>query len=112
MQVIVEPTGDVIVVTLITDQLDAANADQFSLDMEPVVKRYLKVALDLERVRFIDSRGCGVILNCLKVLIGRGGSMRLCRVQRDVRTVFDLIRLPRICHVHETREQAIAAFSG
>jgi anti-sigma B factor antagonist len=110
MQVIVEPAGDVGVATLVTDQLDAGNADDFKLEMAPIVKEYPNLVLDLGRVQFVDSRGCGVILSCLKNVSTAGGDLKLCRVTRPVRTIFELIRLHRICEIFDTREQAVQSF--
>jgi anti-sigma B factor antagonist len=110
MQPTVEKVGDVAVVTLNVDQLDASNADDFKRQMAPVFQDSRKVVLDLSRVQFVDSRGCGAILSCLKSVSALGGDLRLCQVSKSVRTVFELIRLHRICEILNTREQAVAAF--
>ncbi len=110
MQVIVDKVGDVAIVAVHEDVLDASNADDFKEEIEPVLADANKIVLDLGKVQFVDSRGCGVILSCLKRATERGGDLKLCRVTRPVRTVFDLIRLQRICEIVDTREQAVAAF--
>jgi anti-sigma B factor antagonist len=112
MNVIVEQFGDVWVATVAAEALDVSNADDVRTDLEPVLREATKVVLDLSRVGFVDSRGCGVILSCLKQLAGKGGDLKLCRVTPAVRTVFDLIRLHKMCDIHDTREQAVAAFRG
>jgi anti-sigma B factor antagonist len=66
----------------------------------------------LSRVDFVDSRGCGVILSFLKQVTANGGDLRICGVARPVRTVFELIRLQRICEIFDTKEQAVAAFQS
>jgi anti-sigma B factor antagonist len=112
MQLLVETFGDVAVVGVHTEQLDASNADDFVHEIDPVLKEHTKVVLDLNRVTFVDSRGCGAILSCLRRLSERGGDLRICRVTRPVRIVFDLIRLHRICTITETKEQAVASFKS
>ena len=107
MQPTVEKVGDVAVVTLNIDQLDASNAEDFKRQMAPVFQDARKVVLDLSRVQFVDSRGCGAILSCLKRLSESGGDLKLCNVTRNVRTVFDLIRLHRICQIVGTRDEAV-----
>ncbi len=110
MNLIVEQFGDVAVATVTEEQLDASNASDFKLEMEPVLRDFTKVVLDLGRVQFVDSRGCGMILSCLKNLTERKGDLKICSVTRPVRTVFDLVRLHRICDILDTKEQAVAAF--
>src|SRR5262245_28959603 len=110
MQLLVEKIGDIAVVAINADILDASNAEDFKGEMAPVLKDNSKLVLDLERVQFVDSRGCGVILSCLKHTTEAGGDLRLCQVRKPVRTVFELIRLHRICEILETKEQAVQAF--
>src|SRR5205823_14649206 len=97
MQTALEQVGDVAIVALDEEQLDAGNADDFRQELAPVLKDCRKLVLDFGRVTFVDSRGCGAILSCLKQLSGNGGDLKLCRVSKAVRIVFDLIRLHRIC---------------
>jgi len=110
MQLLVEKFNDVAVVTLHEEQLDAGNADDFRQSLAPVQQEFNKLIVDLGRVRFVDSRGCGAILSCLKHATEAGGDLRLCGVNKPVRTVFDLIRLHRICEICDTKEQAVQAF--
>ena len=110
MQTPREQVGDVTVVAINEDQLDASNAEDFRREMQPVLQDSRKLVLDLARVRFVDSRGCGAILSCLKQLTANQGDLKLCEVNPHVRTVFDLIRLHRICEILPTRDDAVRAF--
>jgi anti-sigma B factor antagonist len=110
MQIPREQVGDVTVVAINEEQLDAGNAEDFRREMAPVLQDSRKLVLDLARVRFVDSRGCGAILSCLKQLSANQGDLKLCEVNPHVRTVFDLIRLHRICEILPTREDAVRAF--
>ncbi len=110
MQTSVEQIGDVKVVAINEEQFDAGNADDFRQEMAPILKDSRKLVLDLARVRFVDSRGCGAILSCLKQLSANHGDLKLCNVSPYVRTVFDLIRLHRICEILPTRDAAVKAF--
>jgi len=110
MNLLVEKFGDVAVATVTSEQLDASNASDFKREMEPVLRDFTHVVLDLGRVQFVDSRGCGMILSCLKNLTERKGDLKICSVTRPVRTVFDLVRLHRICDILDTKDQAVAAF--
>jgi anti-sigma B factor antagonist len=110
MQLSTEKIGDVTVVTVNSPELDAGNAEEFRGQMDSVLQGCRKLVLDLERVQFVDSSGCGVILACLKGLAQAGGDLKLCCVNPVVRTVFDLIRLHKICEILGTRDEAVKAF--
>lgn len=110
MQLTVDKINNVAVVTVHLDEFDASNAEEFKRQMAPVLQTSSKLVLDLSRVKFVDSSGCGAILSCLKNLTQTGGDLKLCQVSPRVRTTFELIRLHRICEICDTREQAIAAF--
>jgi anti-sigma B factor antagonist len=110
MQTVVEQVGDVTVVAVQAEDLDTSNADDLRQAMAPVLVNCRKLVLDLDRVRFVDSRGCGVILSCLKHVAGNGGDLKLCQVHPSVRSTFELIRLHRICEIHDTRTAAIQSF--
>ncbi|MCI0455970.1 MAG: STAS domain-containing protein [Gemmataceae bacterium] len=112
MQPTVEKLGEVTVVTVNAEALDAGNSEEFRQEMAPVLADCRKLVLDLGRVQFMDSRGCGAILSCLRRLSEVGGDLKLCRVTGVVRTVFELIRLHRICELYDTREQAVQAFQA
>src|SRR4029077_2026670 len=104
---VVEKVGDVTIVAVNVDELDAASAETFRRDIAPVLKDCRKLVLDLERVQFVDSRGCGAILSCLKHLSTAGGDLKLCRVARPVLKVFELIRMHSICEIVNTKEEAV-----
>ncbi|HWY85873.1 MAG TPA: STAS domain-containing protein [Gemmataceae bacterium] len=110
MKHMVEKIGDVTIVAVNVEELDAASADDFRRDMAPVLKDARKLVLDLDRVQFVDSRGCGVILSCLKQVSAAGGDLKLCRVTKPVHMVFELIRMGSICEIVGTRDEAVQAF--
>src|SRR5882762_3368198 len=110
MQTAVEQIGDVTIVAVNEEQLDAGNSDDFRQDLAPVLKDCRKLVLDLGRVQFVDSRGCGAILSCLKQLSANGGDLKLCNVGKYVRTVFDLIRLHKICEIVGNKDEALSSF--
>ncbi len=110
MQTTVEKVGDVTVVVVNVAELDANNADDFRQELAPVLKDCRQLVLDLHHVQFVDSRGCGAILSCLKQLSAVAGDLKLCQVSRPVRSVFELIRLNRICEIVDTPQDAVRAF--
>ena len=112
MAMSVERVGDVTVATVTVAQFDAGSADEFKREIAPALKGTLKLILDLTSVEFVDSRACGSILSCLKRLNETGGELKICGASPFVRSVFELIRLHRICEILPTREEAVRSFAA
>jgi anti-sigma B factor antagonist len=110
MKLTVQTLGDVAVVVLEVEELDAGNTPGCKGAIAPLLEANAKVVLDLSRVRFVDSSGLGFFLSCLRKLMARGGDLKLCGMSKQVRAVFELVRIHRILEIHKTREEAIRAF--
>jgi anti-sigma B factor antagonist len=112
VEIAVEKTGDVAVVEIPVEELDASNAAELKRDIGPVLEANKKVVLDLSRLRFVDSSGLGAMLSCLRQLTGRGGDLRLAGMSKPVRALFELVRMHRIFDIYGTKEEAIRAFQS
>jgi anti-anti-sigma factor len=111
MQLPIERAGDVAIVVLPVDELDASNSVEFKRDIGPVLDANAKVALDLSRLRFIDSSGLGSFLSCLRKLNAKGGDLKLFHVSRGVRTIIELVRMHRMLDILDTKDAAVRAFN-
>jgi anti-sigma B factor antagonist len=105
-----EKVGDVTVVTLQADSLDAGNTNEFKRSVSASIESKAKVVLDLSPVKFVDSTGCGAILAYLRQLTAAGGDLKLCSITKPVRVLFELVRLHKIFEIFNTREEAIKAY--
>jgi anti-sigma B factor antagonist len=112
MEMATEKIGDVTVVVLPGEQLDASNAKEFKRDILPLLEPCGKVVFDLAELRFVDSSGLGAILSCLRQLNSKGGELKLCAMSRPVRALFELVRMHKIFEIHGTKDEAIRAFGG
>ncbi|OEU69180.1 MAG: anti-anti-sigma factor [Desulfobacterales bacterium S5133MH16] len=110
MEFATEKIGDITVVNLPTDVLDASNTEEFKTAIAPVIEKNKKILFEMSKVKFIDSSGCGVLLSCLRQLNGLGGTLKLCGVQESIRTLFDLVRMHRIIEVFDTKKEAVKSF--
>lgn len=110
MQLAVDKVDGVTIVAVNVAELDAANAETLRREMATVLKDAHNLVLDMGAIQFVDSRGCGAILSCLKQVSSRGGDLKLCRVSRPVSKTFELIRMASICEIVNTREEAVQAF--
>ncbi len=107
-----EAAGEVTVLTVSAAFLDASNAQALKQQVAGLVERTSRLVLDLSKVEFVDSSGCGAILTCLRHVNGVGGKLAVSGVTRPVRALFELVRMNRILDVHDTREAAVRAAGG
>lgn len=112
MQVTAETIDDVTFAVIHVDEIDATNSEDLRREVAPLLAKHKKLVLDLNRIRFIDSRGCGTILAFLKEAGANGSTLCLCQVTKPVMTTFSLIRLHKICKVFDTREAALAELNA
>jgi anti-sigma B factor antagonist len=110
MLMTVEKVGEVAVAAVPVEELDASNAGEFKRDMAPVIDANAKVVLDLSRLRFVDSSGLGAFISCLRKLNAKGGDLKLCGMSKQVRAVFELVRMHRVFDICGTREEAVRTF--
>jgi anti-sigma B factor antagonist len=111
MDIAVDTTGDVAVVRVPIEELDASNVGEFKRDMAPVLEANTKLVFDLHRLRFTDSSGLGAFISCLRHVNARSGDVKLCSMSPQVRAVFELTRLHRIFDIYSTPEEAVRAFA-
>ncbi|HXW06396.1 MAG TPA: STAS domain-containing protein [Vicinamibacterales bacterium] len=110
MELASETVGEVTIVVVPGDQLDASNAKDFKRDVAPLLETCRHAVLDLSALRFVDSSGLGAILSCSRLLHAKGGDLKLCAMTRPVRALFELVRMHKIFDIHPTREEALRAF--
>ena len=107
MEMTIQKVGEVAVVELRGEQLDASNVMDFKRDIAPVLEANSRVVFDLSKLRFIDSSGLGAILSCLRRLNGAGGELKLCGLSKPVRALFELVRMHKIFDIYTTRDEAV-----
>lgn len=110
MDLVRDKVGNVLVVAPQVENLDASNTKEFRRDIEALIEPNAKVVLDLTKVNFVDSSGCGAILSYLRQLNTVGGDLKLCGISKSVRALFQLVRMHRIFDILNTREEAIKAY--
>ena len=71
----------------------------------------LKIVINLERVRSIDSTAVGVIVYVLKRVRRVGGDLKLCVPIGDARKTFRLLKLDQIIDIFDDITLALASFT-
>lgn len=111
MKIIVEEIDGVTVVSSLPNFIDASNAMEFKKVIAPIAASSRKVMLDMGMVKFIDSAGCGALITFLKQVKDTGGLLKLFAVQKQVRSVFELVRMHKIIDIYNSREEALLSFT-
>jgi anti-sigma B factor antagonist len=112
MHITVETVGDVAVASVPVEELDAANAAEFKRDIAPAIEAHPKLVLDLSTLRFVDSSGLGALISCLRKVNAKGGDLKLSGMSRQVRAVFELVRMHRVFDILAAKEDAVRAFAA
>lgn len=92
--------GDLQVVTVGADRIDAAGAIAFKERMRELTDGPApRVVLDLSRVGFLDSSGLGAVV-AVKKLLGPGRALELAGLTPAVDKVFRLTRMDSVFTIH------------
>jgi anti-sigma B factor antagonist len=111
MAIAFDRMGDVTVAVVPMEELDASNSAEFKRDVAPLLETTMELVLDLSRLRFVDSSGLGAFISCLRKLNAKGGDVKLCGMSKQVRAVFELVRMHRIFDIYGSKEEAVRAFA-
>jgi anti-sigma B factor antagonist len=105
-----ETRSETLLVRLPGSTLDASKSNEFRRDIMPLLQSSRHIIFDLGQLTFIDSSGLGAILSCLREINGMHGDLKLCRMQKTVRVLFEMVRMNRVFDIHDTPEEAAASF--
>src|SRR5690625_2932976 len=103
-----EKINGTVVIYMKEKRLDAHNSGELKermLQLGENGKTHLIV--DLEEVRFIDSSGLGALLSGHKSATLRNGSFKLCNLQPQVQSMFELTRLHRVFDIYPSVQGAL-----
>jgi len=80
-----------------TNRLTATIAPEIKGQLTDALKsKGVKLVLDLQNIKFIDSTGIGVLISALKTARQHNSSFVLCAVQEDVMSLLKLMKLDQI----------------
>ena len=93
--------GDVLIVRVMAERIDAAAALKFKDALRELTGAASHVALDLRDVQFVDSSGLGAIVAVMK-LMGTTRRLDLAGLTPTVDKVFRLTRMDSIFPIHSS----------
>ena len=96
------------VVLLVAGRMDAESAPQFENKCRSCVAEGLTTLIvDLGDLTYISSMGLRSFLDIGKTLQGKGGALRICRLNGLVKQVFEITGLSRVFKSYESVESAV-----
>jgi anti-sigma B factor antagonist len=111
MNLKMETNGGIVVLSVREERLDAHNSDELKLEVNRLFESGTKnLLVDLKEVRFIDSSGLGVLVSGFKNASTHQGSIKLCSLQTQVRSMFELTRLQRVFDIYQTIDEALESY--
>ena len=112
MEVNLQTVQGVGVLELLGETLDMAEVDDLRQQLTSIAATNPKLVLDLNRIQFLDSSGCGALVEGHNRFRAAGGALRVCCPTGEVKTALEMARLTRVLNISDTREQALAAFGA
>ena len=79
--------------------LDMATAGLMKEEIETILYNRLGVktlVVNLNRIRFIDSSGLGMLIGCYKYMQGRGGGMMLVEASKNVYRILEFSGMKKL----------------
>jgi anti-sigma B factor antagonist len=107
-----ELVNDIIIVSPPKVDLDAGNAEEFKKDIAGATDKHSKVIMNLEPIGFMDSAGLGAMLSAYKKVRAEGGQFRIFGLNKDVKALFELVRMHRLFEIYEDKQSAVASFGA
>lgn len=105
-----ENVDGILIISPPRTDLDANNADDFKKDVAPVVEGHRRVVMDLSPVGFMDSAGLGAMLSAFKAVRAEGGQFKIFGLSKEVKALFELVRMHRLFEIYDDKESALGSF--
>ncbi|ORJ61532.1 anti-sigma factor antagonist [Geothermobacter hydrogeniphilus] len=111
MIVQIEEKDNVVLIQVKEERLDAHNSGELKNQMLNLFEEGKNnLVVNLVDVRFVDSSGLGSLVSGFKNASARNGSLKLCGLQPQVKSMFELTRLHRVFEIFPDSEEALASF--
>jgi anti-anti-sigma factor len=103
--------GSTVVTIMAVDVMDMDGVGDMQVFMRTIVAGGVrKIAIDMEKLAFIDSSGISVLIEAAKLLRQSGGDIVLLHVPPAIQMIFQPIRLNRFIRSFENEKDMRAYF--
>lgn len=111
MQLQIEEKDQAVLIVVKEARLDAHNSGELKTQMLNLFEQGKNnLLVDLQEVRFVDSSGLGALVSGFKNASARNGNLKLCSLQPQVKSMFELTRLHRVFEIFSGSTDALASF--
>jgi len=111
MQLNITEQGEIVKIEIQEERMDAHNSGDLKEQMLQLFDDgKCNLIIDLSEVRFVDSSGLGALVSGFKNASARDGSLKLCSLQPQVRSMFELTRLHRVFEIYASVEEALESY--
>jgi anti-sigma B factor antagonist len=111
MQLNEQVHGDVVVLTPSGVTIGDEEIDKLRDRIRGLIgEGFLKVVLDLEKTRWINSAGLGSMIASLTSLTNKGGDLRLAKISDRIQSLFLITQLVKVFKTFETVDRAVASY--
>jgi anti-sigma B factor antagonist len=101
---------DGIGIVSLPERLNSNNCPAFRKDVEPLTQQSARMIFDLTPVKAMDSMALGALVACLKHQRSAGGDVKLYGMSKQIRALFELVRMHHIFDIYNTRQEALDAY--
>ena len=111
MQLNIVEQDEIVKIEVQEERMDAHNSGDLKEQMLQLFDDgKCNLIIDLSAVRFVDSSGLGALVSGFKNASAREGSLKLCCLQPQVRSMFEITRLHRVFEIFASIEEALESF--
>ncbi|PLX89862.1 MAG: anti-anti-sigma factor [Desulfuromonas sp.] len=111
MQLTTEEHGEIVKIVVQEERMDAHNSGSLKEEMLKLFDEgKCNLVIDLSSVRFVDSSGLGALVSGFKNASTKDGNLKLCCLQPQVRSMFELTRLHRVFEIFTSADEALESF--
>ncbi|MCF6179755.1 MAG: STAS domain-containing protein [Geopsychrobacter sp.] len=111
MQLNIIEKNEIVKIEVQEERMDAHNSGDLKEQMLQLFDEgKCNLIIDLAAVRFVDSSGLGALVSGFKNASAREGSLKLCNLQPQVRSMFELTRLHRVFEIFASVDEALDSF--
>ena len=106
-------TSGPVVIMQIPERLNLEGVRTFLQEVKPLLDCHRpRIVLDCSQVRYIDSAGVEMMLNCLEEAMKRDGDLKLAALSPESEVVLELMRVARVFEAFTTSEEAVRSFNA
>ena len=105
-------TNGPVVVMQLPEQLNLDGVRSFLPELEPLLDCHRpRIVLDCSQVRYLDSAGVEMMLQCLEEAMKRDGDLKLAALSPESEVILELMRVARVFEAFATSEEAVRSFN-